>query len=76
MYEKILIDVCLGKSNKEIARDHGVAPTTIKHRVNQLFIKHEAETRSELICNVLIDGVVTVPELRAAREKEWAKNGY
>jgi len=51
--ETILAHVGCGRSNKEIARELGVSPETIKSNLKRIFLKLSADTRAQAVARAM-----------------------
>jgi LuxR family maltose regulon positive regulatory protein len=51
--------IAVGHSNKEIAREMGVAPETIKTHLKRIFHKLSAETRAQAVVRAQSLGMLT-----------------
>ncbi len=51
--EAILAHVASGRSNKEIARELGVSPETIKSHLKRILLKLSADTRAQAVARAM-----------------------
>ena len=56
--QDMLAGLLVGKSNKEIARKHGLSEVTVKHHLKSLRGKLGAKNRTHAVCRAIELGIV------------------
>ena len=57
---KVLERICQGRSNKEIARELGIAPETVKSHIKNIFVKLAVDRRAQAVLRAQSLGLIRI----------------